>query len=134
MGRADYKRKQREKEQKRAEQGSNMPKARKEDGERLQLRCGRYRIYFWSNENQPPRGSRLEDIHVHIAERPCAHAPKIWIAPNRELLIDEKMERELRMKVGNELRKIKKVIKNNIHMIEAEWKRVFGEDSIRYKK
>ena len=38
------------------------------------------------------------------------------------------------MKVGNELRNIKKVIKNNIHLIEAEWKRVFGEDSIRYKR
>lgn len=38
------------------------------------FRSGKYRVYFWSNENDP-----LEPIHVHVIEgQPSANGTKIW--------------------------------------------------------
>lgn len=39
------------------------------------FKIGSYRVYFWSNENEP-----FEPIHVHVSQgAPNANGTKIWI-------------------------------------------------------
>ena len=56
------------------------------------FKFGAYRIYFWSNENDP-----LEPIHVHVSEgRPTKNSTKVWITGSGHTLNSDISQIKLR--------------------------------------
>lgn len=86
------------------------------------FKYGKYRIYFWTNENDP-----LEPVHVHVIEgRPCANATKIWITQTGRCILCNNASHI----PDHELRKIMKVIDANSDYIIQQWYACF--EDIRY--
>jgi hypothetical protein len=77
-----------------------------------------YKIFFWSNENEP-----LEPIHVHIAKKPQQYATKIWIKKDGSCIIADNNS-ELSPK---ELQRLINVITENHELIVEKWTLHFGE-------
>ena len=69
------------------------------------FRIGSYKVYFWSNENDP-----LEPVHVHIAEgRASANATKVWLTSSGKTLLCNNNSQIAK----RELRKIMRIIEAN---------------------
>ena len=75
-----------------------------------------YKIYFWSNENDP-----TEPIHVHVSKVPQEHATKIWILSNG----DVELENNNSHIPDNDLRKILKTVEEFSDDIKDEWRKYF---------
>lgn len=83
------------------------------------FKIGRYRVYFWSNENDP-----LEPIHVHIIEgSPRSNATKIWITQAGHAILCNNASRI----PPQELRRLIKIIEANSDIIIEKWISCFGE-------
>lgn len=83
------------------------------------FRIGPYRVYFWSNENNP-----LEPIHVHIAEgEPSKNATKIWITQCGKGLLANNYSKIPERSLGNMIR----FIEANSDEIRKRWMEQFGE-------
>ena len=84
-----------------------------------------YKIYFWSNENQP-----LEPLHVHISKGKLQeNATKLWIFKSGDSYLVHNKSRI----PDHEIRKIQKAIKKNVEDIVAIWQEHFGSISF-YKE
>lgn len=83
------------------------------------FRIGPYRIYFWSNENEP-----LEPVHVHIVEgTPRKDATKVWITSSgKSLLADNKSHIPDRI-----LKNLMRFIEANSEEIVDRWYQQFHE-------
>ena len=80
---------------------------------------GTYRVYFWTNENDP-----LEPVHVHVIEgQPRANATKLWITQTGRAVLCNNASRIS----PYELRKLIKVIEANSDLIIKTWYSCFGE-------
>ena len=83
------------------------------------MRIFSYRIYFWSNENEP-----LEPVHVHISEgNPSANATKYWI--NSDGSIEQENNNSLIPL--KDLRKIEKTLQEYSNDIIDAWTKYFNE-------
>ena len=77
------------------------------------FKIGAYRIYFWSNENDP-----TEPVHVHICEgAPAPNATKIWITSSGKALL---CNNNSRISEKN-LRDIMRFIEANSMTIIKKW-------------
>lgn len=77
-----------------------------------------YRIYFWSNENEP-----LEPVHIHISEgNPSANATKYWINSDGSI---EQENNNSRIPPKT-LKKIEKTLEEYSDDIIQEWQKYFG--------
>ena len=82
-----------------------------------------YKIYFWSNENEP-----LEPLHIHISKgRLQENATKLWIFKNGDSSLANNKSRI----PEHEITKIQKAIKKNMEDIVTEWLEHFGEISFK---
>ena len=85
------------------------------------FKYGKYRVYFWVNENDP-----LEPVHVHVIEgNPAANATKIWITQTGRCILCHNASRI----PSYDLRKIMKVIDANSAYIIQQWHACFNEIS-----
>lgn len=85
------------------------------------FKSGKYRIYFWANENDP-----LEPIHVHVVEgQPRANATKVWITQTGRAILCNNTSRI----PPYELRKLIKIIEANSNMIIECWYSCFSQIS-----
>ena len=86
------------------------------------IRFGRYVIFFWVNENEP-----TEPVHVHVAiGHAVPNATKLWITSSGEVIVCNNNSRIPEYA----LRKIIRVIEENVDDIIEEWRERFGE--VRY--
>lgn len=86
------------------------------------FKIGPYRIYFWSNENDP-----LEPIHVHISEgEPQKDATKVWITRSGHCILAHNKSQI----PTNVLKRMLRTIEANSEEIKERWLDMFGE--IRY--
>jgi hypothetical protein len=86
------------------------------------FRFGQYRVYFWTNENEP-----LEPIHVHVSTgTPSSNATKIWLTSSGNCLLCHN-----RSQIPNHvLRNIMRMIEARHNDVVRAWLTYFGE--IRY--
>ena len=85
------------------------------------FKFGAYRIYFWSNENDP-----LEPIHVHVSEgKPVPNATKIWITKNGRCSLANNKSKIPAATLNNIIR----IIEMRIPEIEKKWKDTFSKIS-----
>ena len=83
---------------------------------------GKYRIFFWSNENAEP-------IHIHIClGDPTNSSTKIWLTSNGGFVVAHNEGRIPK----RELNDILKVLPVHFFYICSEWKRFFGVDKITF--
>ena len=97
----------------------------------IYIRTLGYKIYFWSNENDP-----LEPIHVHVSEgSPNASATKIWITKagkcylcHNNSHIPAKILRNIMMNI------IKLTIQIYIYQAELECQDIISDYLIHFPK
>lgn len=83
------------------------------------FKIGAYRVYFWSNENDP-----LEPIHVHISKgRPTKNATKIWITKAGKCLLCNNSSHIPRQT----LRNIMRIIESRSTEVIEKWISTFNE-------
>ena len=79
-----------------------------------------YKIYFWSNENEP-----LEPIHVHVSKSPQKDSTKVWLNKDGSCeLINNNSKIP-----SKELNRIIRVIEDNYELVTSKWIDHFGEIS-----
>ena len=83
------------------------------------FKFGPYRVFFWSNENEP-----LEPIHVHISiGKSNKNSTKIWITKTSKCILANNNS-NIPEKV---LKLIIRMLENNIDLIKQKWLEHFDE-------
>ena len=83
---------------------------------------GRYKIFFWSNENNEP-------IHVHVAiGNPSANTSKIWLTSNGGCIVANNVSRIPQ----KDLNHLLKIIQADYFSICNKWKNYFSFEEIKY--
>ena len=86
------------------------------------FKLGKYRVFFWSNENNEP-------IHVHVCEGvPAENATKIWLTKNGGFIVANNYSKISK----NDLSNIVKILQIHYFLICNKWKIYFDIDKLKF--